>query len=175
MRRPSTQESKDSNHAILTGEHGHLIKLLTGLLEGENAHITFDKAVKDIPSKYYGIVPEGLPYSLWQLVEHIRIAQYDILEFSRNPDYQSPSWPDGYWPESAEPPENTSWEDSLVKYRKDRAAFISLLKNPEVDLYKPFPHGNGQNLVREAMLIADHTAYHTGQIIIIRRMLGIYT
>lgn len=151
-----------------------MIKLLISLLEGANAHTTLDAATEDVPLKYQGIVPEGLPYSLWQLVEHIRIAQYDILEFSRNPDYQSPPWPEGYWPSNPKPPDDKAWEESLQKIKADRKEFIELLKKPGVDVFTPFPHGDGQNLAREAMLIADHTAYHTGQIIVIRRLLGIY-
>lgn len=151
-----------------------MIKLLISLLEGANAHTTLETATKDIPVKYRGMIPEGLPYSLWQLVEHIRIAQYDILEFSRNPDYQSPPWPDGYWPNNPAPPDDKAWKESLRKIKSDRNEFIELLKKPDVDLFAPFPHGDGQNLAREAMLIADHTAYHTGQIIVIRRLLGIY-
>src|SRR5690606_18567091 len=96
------------------------------------------------------------------------------LEFSRNPDYQSPPWPDGYWPNNPAPPDDKAWKESLRKIKSDRNEFIELLKKPDVDLFAPFPHGDGQNLAREAMLIADHTAYHTGQIIVIRRLLGIY-
>lgn len=167
-------ESQDPDHKLLTDERAGLLKLLTGLLDGANAHISFEDAVKGIPPEYYGVVPEGLPYSLWQLVEHIRIAQRDILEFSRDADYQSPVWPKGYWPSNPEPANRAAWKNSVEQVINDRKEFLRLLKDKDSDLYKAFPHGNGQNLVREALLIADHTAYHVGEIVAIRRMIGIY-
>lgn len=151
-----------------------LVGSLVELLEKGSAHLTLEAAVKGIPKAYYGVVPEGLPYSLWQVVEHIRLTQKDILEFSRDADYTSPPWPGGYWPKHPEPPGPAAWEESLEEIRKDRRAFVGLLRQPGADLFKPFPHGDGQHLLREAMLIADHTAYHTGQILVIRRILGIY-
>jgi hypothetical protein len=147
-------------------------KQLIELLTSNNAHQSFDAAVRDLPADLRGVRPDHLPYSIWQLVEHIRIAQWDILEFSRDPSHQSPSWPSGYWPKEEIPAHEQDWENTLHRIRQDREAFVALLNDPEQDLYAPFPHGDGQNLLREALLIADHTAYHVGEIIIIRRLLG---
>lgn len=147
-------------------------KQLIELLTSNNAHQSFDDAIRDLPADLRGVRPDHIPYSIWQLVEHIRIAQWDILEFSRDSSHQSPSWPSGYWPKEEIPAHEQDWENTLHQIRQDREAFIALLSNPEQDLYAPFPHGDGQNLLREALLIADHTAYHVGEIIIIRRLLG---
>ncbi|WP_128543244.1 DinB family protein [Larkinella soli] len=147
-------------------------KQLIQFLRGGHAHATFDEAVKDLPAELRGVVPEKLPYSIWQLVEHIRIAQNDILEFSRDATYQSPPWPEGYWPKETAPAGDALWEAALDQIRKDRDAFIALLTDPDHDLYTPFAHGKGQNLLREALLIVDHTSYHTGEILVIRRLLG---
>lgn len=152
-----------------------LIELLVRALEGRQAHIDFETAVAGIPLEYCGKSVEDLPYTIWQLVEHIRIAQKDILEFSIHSDYQAPSWPDDYWPKEPGPKDATHWNHTLKEIKADRAAFISLLKDSDSDLYKPFPHGDGQNLLREALVIVDHNSYHTGQIIILRRLLGIYS
>lgn len=148
-----------------------LVKTLEQFLIGGHAHATFDDAVKGLPADLRGVVPEGMPYSIWQLVEHIRITQWDILEFSRNPKHESPAWPEGYWPKEAVPSE-AAWKKCLTQIKHDLKEFIDLLKDPDVDLYAPFPHGDGQHLLREAMLIADHTSYHTGEIIVLRRLLG---
>lgn len=146
---------------------------LSHLLQKAQAHLTFEKAVEGInPANYGKKIPE-LPYTLWQLVEHIRIAQEDILDFSRNSDYKERSWPDSYWPESPEPASQKEWEASIRKIIADREDFIQLMLDAE-NLYTPFPHGQGQNLLREALLMADHTAYHTGQIVMLRRLLGDY-
>ncbi len=149
-----------------------LKKQLKALLDGGQAHAKLDEAISDLPFELQGKVPEGLPYSPWQLLEHIRIAQKDILEFSDNKDgsYKELSWPDDYWPKSPEPPGSDAWEKSVTGLRQDRAAFEKLLK--ERDLIEPFPWGDGQNLLREALLIADHEAYHTGELIVARRLLG---
>jgi uncharacterized damage-inducible protein DinB len=149
-----------------------LVKTLEQLLTGGHAHATFDDAVEGLPAELRGKIPEGLPYSIWQLVEHIRITQWDILEFSRNPKHESPSWPEGYWPEETAPASDAVWKKCLTQIKSDLQEFIDLLKDPNVDLYAPFPHGDGQHLLREAMLIADHTSYHTGEIIVLRRLLG---
>jgi uncharacterized damage-inducible protein DinB len=149
-----------------------VIKNLKELLHGGHAHATFEQAIKDLPAKLWGQVPEGMPYSIWQLVEHIRITQLDILEFSRDPGYESPEWPAAYWPRERAPENAAAWEKSIAQIAKDRDAFIELLEAPGADLFTPFPHGNGQNLLREAMLIADHTSYHTGEIIVLRRLMG---
>ena len=147
---------------------------LIALLDGGQAHATFEDAVKDLPAKLRGIVPEGLPYSGWQIVEHLRIAQRDILEFSDNADgsYKPMKWPDAYWPKSAEPPDAEAWEKSLGAIRADRKAFDELVHgSDDAGLVKAFEWGDGQTLLREALLIADHNAYHTGELIVVRRLL----
>ncbi|WP_074656159.1 DinB family protein [Terriglobus roseus] len=148
---------------------------LKALLDGGQAHAKLDDAVTGIPAEAQGQVPQGLPYSPWQLLEHIRIAQRDILEFSDNTDgtYKEMKWPDDYWPKSPVPPDAHAWDKSVAEMRKDRAAFEKLLA--ERDLTEPFPWGDGkQNLLREALLIADHESYHTGELIVTRRLLGVW-
>jgi len=148
---------------------------LITLLDGGKAHATFDDAVKGFPAELRGVVPKGLPYSAWQIVEHLRIAQQDILEFSDNADgsYKTMKWPDDYWPKSAEPPNDRAWDESLKQIRADRKAFDKLLHDADdAELVQAFPWGDGQNLLHEALLIGDHNAYHTGELIVVRRLLG---
>ncbi len=154
--------------------HPELIKQLLALLQGGQAHAGFDAAVADFPADLRSIVPDHLPYSAWQLVEHMRITQRDILNFSAPPSggYQHLAWPDAYWPKSPEPPTPDAWDRTIATIRADQKLFEALLTKPEVDLYKPFRWGDGQNLLREALLIADHTAYHVGELIVLRRLLG---
>jgi hypothetical protein len=150
-------------------------KQLAQLLEGGQAHATFESAVKGMPAKLRGVVPAGLPYSAWQIVEHIRIAQRDILDYSRNLDgsYKPLKWPQDYWPRKATPPSAKAWGESLRQMRADRRAFETLLKAAgDSGLTEPFAWGDGQTLLREALLIADHAAYHTGELIVVRRLLG---
>jgi hypothetical protein len=151
-----------------------LLKQILALLNGGQAHTTFDEAVKDFPAKLRGTVPDGLPYSAWQLLEHMRITQRDILLFSAPPTggYHPIQWPDDYWPKSVEPPTEHAWDQSIAAIHHDLKLFIALLENPSADIYKPFRWGDGQNLLREALLIADHTAYHLGELIVLRRLLG---
>lgn len=170
----SNQSTKNITDNADSKGRNDLVKLLSGFLREANAHITFEDAVKDIPPRYYGVKPEHLPYSLWQVVEHIRITQKDILEFCRDAHYQSPSWPEGYWPSNPAPSKEGAWNESIKTIVRDRKEFIGLLEDTSIDIFKPFPYGDGQNLIREAMLIVDHTSYHVGQIMIIRRLLGIY-
>lgn len=151
--------------------HDTLINELVNLLNGKGAHVSFSEAVADLPDNLRGVKPEGMPYSIWQLVEHIRIAQWDMLEFSKDASHQSPKWPDAYWPDEAMPKSDEAWNNSLIRIDYDLKAFIELLKNAD-DIYEPFVHGTGQNLLREALQIADHNAYHTGEIITLRRMMG---
>ncbi len=154
------------------GHTDQVIKELEDALNGGNAHATFDDAVKDVPHDLLGSVPDKLPYSIWQLVEHIRITQWDILEFSRNPNHESPHWPDDYWPAQKTPAHAADWKKSLDQIAADRKAFIGLLSQGKDEIHTPFPYGNGQSLFREALLIIDHTSYHTGEIIVLRRLLG---
>jgi uncharacterized damage-inducible protein DinB len=155
-----------------------LTRELKALLDGGQAHATFDAAVRDMPAALRGVVPDGLPYSAWQIVEHIRIAQRDIFEFSDNADgsYKAMKWPESYWPKEAAPDSEAAWERSLAQIREDREAFEKLLADAdEAALVEPFAWGEGQTLLREALLIADHDAYHTGELIVVRRLLGAWT
>lgn len=147
---------------------------LIALLRGGQAHVTFDEAVKDLPANLRSVVPENLPYSAWQLLEHLRIAQLDILNFSAPPTggYQHIKWPDGYWPKFPEPPSDRAWDQSIAAIHSDLKRFEAIIENPAADLYKPFRWGDGQNLLREALLLADHNAYHLGELIVLRRLLG---
>lgn len=147
-----------------------LVKSLKDMLLKPNAHVTFADSVKKLPEALRGVVPADMPYSIWQLVEHIRITQYDILDFSRNPDYKEINWPKDYWPEEAAPANDAAWKHSVAQIDKDLHAFIALLEDSK-DLFVPFAHGSGQHLFREAVLLLDHTSYHTGEIVAVRRML----
>lgn len=147
-----------------------LVKSLKDMLLKPNAHVTFADSVKKLPEELRGVVPADMPYSIWQLVEHIRITQYDILDFSRNPDYKELNWPKDYWPEEAAPKNDAAWKHSVAQVDKDLHTFIALLEDSK-DLFAPFPHGSGQHLFREAVLLLDHTSYHTGEIVAVRRML----
>src|SRR5213593_1814069 len=141
------------------------------LLNGGNAHVTFDHVIKDFPAKLRGVKPEGAPHTAWQLLEHMRIAQRDILEFSRNPKYASPEWPGGYWPRTETPPNAATWSASIKAFNKDLNEMQALVTNPKTDLFARIPWGDGQTILREALLVADHNAYHLGQLVDVRRLL----
>jgi hypothetical protein len=145
---------------------------LLALLRGGQAHVTFDNATKKLPFDRVGLRPEGAPHSVWELLEHMRIAQNDILLFSKSAKHVSPNWPEGYWPSAPAPKNKAQWNASLKAFRADLAAFEKLILNPKKDLYEPFPWGDGQTLLREALLIADHNAYHLGQLVLVRRLLS---
>jgi uncharacterized damage-inducible protein DinB len=136
------------------------------------AHMSLDDAVADLPAALRGRKPEGLPYSPWQLLEHIRITQHDILDFCRNPDYTEMAWPDDYWPKSAAPASDKAWDASVRQIRNDRAALEALARDESLDLAARIPHGTGQTYLREILLVIDHTAYHMGELIVVRRLLG---
>jgi len=155
-------------------ETKQIVAQLKWLLNGGYAHVTFENATAKLPAKYCGVVPDGMPYSIWQLVEHIHIAQWDILEFSRDPKHKSPEWPKGYWVKETKPADNKTWSNALKQIKSDRKEFTALLEKKDADIYAPFAWGDGQNLLREALLIADHNAYHVGEIIAIRRLLGVW-
>ena len=144
---------------------------LIELLQKSFAHADFDHAINQLDLKSAGIQLPHLPYTIWQLVEHIRIAQQDILDFSENRNYKPLQWPEGYWPKETAPESEQKWADSLQEIKKSLVDFTALINNEQLDLLKPFPHGDGQNLFREAILIIDHLSYHTGQIVLIRRLL----
>ena len=145
---------------------------VSDLLRSSHAHADFEAAVRDFPAELRGKKVRGAPHTAWQLLEHLRIAQWDILEFSRNPKHVSPAWPDGYWPETAAPPDAESWDRSVKRFRADLKAMQKLVADESSDLFTPFKHGQGQTLMREALLVADHNAYHVGQLVLVRRLLG---
>jgi len=145
---------------------------LLDLLRGGHAHADFDAAVANFPSQLRGKKPKGAPYTAWQLLEHLRIAQWDILEFSRNPKHVSPPWPDSYWPKTEAPPNAGAWNNSVRSFRADLKAMAKLVASQKNDLFARIPHGDGQTLLREALLLADHNAYHIGQLVLLRRLLG---
>ncbi|MCH8148269.1 MAG: DinB family protein [Planctomycetes bacterium] len=142
------------------------------LLRGGGAHLSFAKAVENLPENLRGAKPDGIPYSPWQLLEHMCIAQWDILEFCRNPDHVSPDFPDGYWPAGNAPGKPTAWDDSVSAFSTDLESMLKLVADPTTDLHCPLPHGTGQTILREALLVADHNAYHLGQLVVVRRALG---
>ena len=144
-------------------------------LDWGDAHATFEKAVKDFPAALRGRRVEGLPYSAWELLEHLRIAQHDILDFSRNPTYEELEWPRDYWPGSPEPPDDKAWDRSVAAFRRDRAALKKLASDPKIALDKRIPHGDGQTVLREILLVIDHNAYHVAEIVMLRRLLGAWT
>ena len=154
----------------MTSEHEILTDELIKLLNGGSAHVSLDEALAGLSDKLRGVKPGNLPYSIWQLVEHIRIAQWDMVKFSQDEKHESPQWPEGYWVKDAAPKDDAEWESSIKQIKAERDEFIRLLKSG--DIYKAIPHGDGQSILREALQIADHNAYHTAEIIVIRRLLG---
>lgn len=156
-------------------DQSRLKQLLLEQLTRRNAHILFDDAVGGLDPKDIGTRPQGLPHSIWELAEHIRIAQHDILDFSRNPDYHPLDWPDDYWPTSQKPDNQQQWTHTIESYHHDQKAMAEFIDQTDTDLTKPLNHGSGQTLFREVMLIVDHNSYHIGQIVQIRRLLGIWT
>ena len=145
---------------------------LRRLLDWEDAHVGFDRAVADIPADLRGSQPAGVPYSPWQLLEHLRITQHDILDFCRNPDYEELEWPADYWPASSAPPSPSAWENAISQFRQDRKALQDLAADRSIDLFAKIPHGQGQTYLRELVLAADHAAYHIGELVVVRRLLG---
>jgi hypothetical protein len=145
---------------------------LLDLLRGHNAHADFDTVMADFPSRLRGVKPPGAPHTGWQLLEHMRIAQSDILKFSQDAKHKSPAWPEGYWPKTEAPPNAASWNNSLRSFRADLKAIAKLVADKKTDLFARIPHGTGQTILREALLIADHNSYHLAQIVLLRRLLG---
>jgi hypothetical protein len=152
-----------------------LRKHLLELLQGGHAHATFDAIIANIPANLRGKKPANYPHSLWMLLEHLRLAQWDILDFSRNPNYVARKWPDDYWPKSAAPAIPAGWNASIKKFRADLRAVQALVKNPRTDLFAKIPWGDGQTILREVLLLADHNSHHLGQMLDIRRLLGAWS
>src|SRR6266568_4402616 len=154
------------NHDQALREH------LLYLLRGGGAHLDFKAATADLPAELRGPQPPNVPHSPWRLLEHMRIAQWDIVEFCHNPKHVSPSFPEGYWPTGIAPPDADAWERSVADFETDLQALCDLVANPATDLFARIPHGDGQTILREALLVADHNSYHLGQLILVRRALG---
>ena len=148
-----------------------LRKQLVSLLREGHAHAGFESAIRGLPAKARGKQVKGVPYTAWEILEHMRLAQWDILEFSRDPKHVSPDFPSGYWPRSKAPAKG-AWEKSVRAFRRDLKAMERLVANPATDLFARIPHGDGQTILREALLVADHNAYHLGQLVLLRRLLG---
>jgi hypothetical protein len=145
---------------------------LVYVLEGGGAHAKFDEVIAEFPAALSGEKIAELPYTAWSLLEHLRIAQWDIVEFSRNPKHVSPAFPAGYWPKQDAPPTAKAWDESVRSFRQDLKEMVALVRDPKIDLYQRLPWGDGQTVLREALLVADHNAYHLGQLVTLRRLLG---
>ena len=157
-----------------TSQDKALRQHLLYVLRGGGAHAKFDDVIADFPAKLRGRKLDGLPYTAWMLLEHMRIAQWDILEFSRNPKHVSPDWPAGYWPQTEAPRSAAAWDQSVQQFRRDLRAMQELVERSKTDLFARIPWGDGQTIFREALLIADHNAYHLGQLVDVRRVLGVW-
>jgi uncharacterized damage-inducible protein DinB len=148
---------------------------LATILDWSDAHTTFDQAVDGVPAGQRGITPPHHPHSVWQLVEHIRLAQRDILDFCRRSDYHEKKWPDDYWPAAGQSPSESQWTASIKAFHADLDDLKALALDASLDLFGRIPHGSGQTYFRELLLVADHTSYHVGQIVLVRRALGIWS
>jgi DinB superfamily len=155
-----------------TSDDAILRQHLVDLLRGGHAHVTFEKAIAGLPARLRGARHPQCPFTPWRLLEHLRIAQWDILEFSRDAKHVSPDWPDGYWPAGDGPAADGAWKRSVAGFRRTLSEMQALVKNPKTNLYARIPHGQGQTILREAMLVADHNSYHLGQFVLLRRLLG---
>ena len=142
------------------------------LLNAGHAHATFEQAVKGLPAELRGKLAKGAEHTPWQLLEHLRLAQWAILDFSRNPKYQALKWPDDYWPKEKAPADEKAWDKSVRAFKKDLKGMVALVEDEKTDLFAKIPHGGGQAILREALLVADHNAYHIGQLVLVRRLLG---
>jgi hypothetical protein len=145
---------------------------VVNLLKSDGAHANFESAVKDLQADLRGKRPKGGVHSPWEVLEHLRIAQWDILEFTRNPKHVSPEFPSGYWPSAQAPPDQKAWDKSIGAFRSDLNAMCEMIVNESTDLFAPIPHGEGKTILREALVLADHNAYHLGELVLVRRLLG---
>lgn len=165
-KRAGKKKTRTPNRDQVLREH------LVYLLKGGGAHVHFMDAIEKFPELKRGAFIEGLPHTAWQLLEHVRIAQWDILEFSRNPKHVSPGFPEGYWPKTPVPPDAAAWDKSVRSFQNDLREMMNLVKNPKTDLCARIPHAGGQTVLREALVLADHNSYHLGQLVDLRRALG---
>ena len=155
-----------------TDAHRSIRDHLVELLEGGHAHVTFEDAIADWPPQLRGAKPSGQPFTPWRLLEHIRISQWDIVEFTKSAKHVSPEWPSGYWPSSDAPADAVAWDKSVAQVERDRRAMQRLVRDPGTDLFARIPHGTGQTVLREALVLADHNSYHLGELVVLRRLLG---
>jgi hypothetical protein len=167
--KPKTKETASKSSPNTDRE---LREQIVYLLKGGGAHVHFMDALDDFPSGKYGTFANALPHTGWQLLEHTRLAQWDILEFSRNPKHVSPPFPAGYWPKTPMPADEKAWQESVAAFQRDLQDMVHLVQNPKTDLFAKIPHGQGQSVLREALVLADHNAYHLGQLVDLRRALG---
>ncbi len=165
-KKPTARKASAGNQDHELREH------LVNLLKGGGAHVHFMDAIDGFPEAKRGAFMEGMRHTGWQLLEHVRIAQWDILEFSRNPKHVSPGFPEGYWPKTPVPPDDEAWDKTVKAFQHDLQEMIKFVKNPKTDLFAKIPHGDGQTVLREALILADHNAYHLGQLVDVRRALG---
>jgi hypothetical protein len=172
MIKKSAKKGKKKSKQSATGNDRSLRQHLLELLAGGSAHAKFEDVIKDFPVELRGKKPDGLPHSPWMLLEHLRIAQWDILEFSRNAKHVSPAWPAGYWPNTGAPPSDSAWDKTIKEFRRDLKSMQSFVADPKTDLFARIPWGDGQTILREALLVADHNAYHLAQLVDARRLLG---
>lgn len=170
--RKASRTVKRAQPARRTAADRSLREHVLYLLRGGGAHLDVDKAISGLPEDLRGAKPAGQPFTPWRLLEHMRIAQWDILDFSRNAKHVSPAWPDGYWPQSDAPASAADWDRSVAAFRSDLKAMERLVAGSKTDLHARLPYGDGQTILREALLVADHNAYHLGQLVILRRLLG---
>ena len=145
---------------------------LVELLDGGHAHVTFKDAIADWPPELRGTKPPGQPFTPWRVLEHIRISQWDIVEFTKSAKHVSPEWPAGYWPQSDAPPDAAAWDKSVAQVERDLREMARIVSDPKTDLYAKITHGTGQTVLREALVLADHNSYHLGQLVLLRRLLG---
>ena len=171
---PGSHKAREEDQGGFTEKDHSLRTHLVELLDGGQAHATFDQVITDFPARVRGEIPPGLPHSAWMLLEHMRVAQWDILEFCRNPKYKQPKWPDDYWPKTQAPPQEAAWDQSVSSFRDDLDRMKKLVADSKTEVLAKIPWGDGQTVLREAMLIADHNAHHLGQLIDVRRLLGIW-
>ena len=163
---PKRARSADPHRAL----RDHVRDLLTG----GHAHIVFEDVVAEWPREFRGVKPPGQPFTAWRLLEHLRIAQWDIVEFTQSAQHVSPAWPEQYWPPHDAPPTDPAWDASITQVKRDRRTMERIVADPETDLFAKIPHGRGQTVLREALLMADHNAYHLGQLVLLKRLLGLY-
>jgi hypothetical protein len=157
----------------MTKEHESALRdQLIMVLRGDQSHVDFKSATKDFPPDSIGLKPHGAPHSAWQLLEHLRIAQHDILEFSRNPKHKSPKWPEGYWPKSDTPPEKSSWDASIHAFKQDAKSLEDMVRDNKLDLFAAIEGGDGQTLLREVLVVAAHNSYHLGQLMFLKKTLS---